>query len=897
MKFYTVLLLTLISLQLTAQVDFVAETYQVGTFGVLRNCVVDMNGDFKDDIVGVTPNRIDIAYQTEDGFEFVDLSKDLQKFPLWSICAGDIDANGYNDLMIGDADRVSFLYADANGSDYNEVVGDEFIFCQRTTFVDINDDGDLDAFVCNDVGGNHSYINDGDGNFNLDLDLVPTPPTTPGNYISTWVDYDNDDDLDVYFTKCFSDVTNVEARLNLLYNNDGQGNFTEVGAAAGMDDNAQSWVTLFEDFDNDGDFDAYTLNHTQTNRMRRNNGDGTFTEIIQNTGLNAIPFPQATEALAVDFDNDGDMDIMTSFPQTIFYNNGDMTFVTVPTDVVIGALGDLNNDGFMDMVAVDKIYVNQKNDNHWIKINPIGRTSNRNAIGARMSLYGDWGRQVKELRSSASWTPMSTLSMHFGIGQHTSIDSLVIEWPSGLRTVINNPAIDQALFVDELDCPVGLVEVEVSGNLTLCANESVTLTAPTGDSYEWSNGETTQQISVSTTGRFNVRVIDANGCDRFTSIVEVVSESEPLIISTPDGTEFCQGTPIRLTVDSDNAVQWSTGETTKTIWVTTPGQYTAIVLNDCGDLITTEIVNLTEVIPDTPEEETIFITTGSSLSIELSVSNGQIIWWSEAVGGTFLGSDIFDIDNVTEDVTYYAENVIMLASGETCRSPRVPITISVIDNGTTGYSDNDGDSFGDINSPIVFTTPTAPAGVVLNADDCDDTRANVFPGATEICDNLDNDCNGSIDEDLPTTLYFIDEDQDGYGAMSSPVESCLTAVTGFVTNNADCDDSDPTINPDAIEIEGNDIDENCNGSLTSTHDLSGLRINVYPSPVTDFLFVEYSAPAIVEIKLYDLQGRLHLSEHNSQRLDVSALPEGTYLLTLRNEETGEQVTDRVVVVR
>ena len=123
MKFYTVLLLTLISLQLTAQVDFVAETYQVGTFGVLRNCVVDMNGDFKDDIVGVTPNRIDIAYQTEDGFEFVNLSKDLQKFPLWSICAGDIDANGYNDLMIGDADRVSFLYADANGSDYNEVVG------------------------------------------------------------------------------------------------------------------------------------------------------------------------------------------------------------------------------------------------------------------------------------------------------------------------------------------------------------------------------------------------------------------------------------------------------------------------------------------------------------------------------------------------------------------------------------------------------------------------------------------------------------------------------------------------------------------------------------------------------------------------------------------------------
>ena len=217
MKFNTIILLTLITLQVDAQVGFVEESYQEGTFGVLRNCVVDMNGDFKDDIVGITPNRIDIAYQTDDGFEFKTLFKDLSKLPLWSICAGDIDANGYNDLALGDADRVAFLYADANGSDYNEVVGEEFIFCQRTTFVDVNADGDLDAFVCNDVGGNHSYINDGEGNLELDKEIVPTPATIPGNYISTWVDYDNDSDLDVYLTKCFSDVTNVEARLNLLY--------------------------------------------------------------------------------------------------------------------------------------------------------------------------------------------------------------------------------------------------------------------------------------------------------------------------------------------------------------------------------------------------------------------------------------------------------------------------------------------------------------------------------------------------------------------------------------------------------------------------------------------------------------------------------------------------------
>ena len=899
MKFYTLLFTVLMSLQSLAQVSFVSESYQEGTFGTLRNCVVDMNGDFKDDIVGITTDRIDIAYQSEDGFDFRVINKDLEHIPIWSICAGDIDANGYNDLMLGDGDRVSFLYANANGSDFKETPGNEFIFCQRTTFVDINTDGHLDAFVCNDVGPNQSYINDTEGNLELDREIVPSPSGVPGNYVATWVDYDNDSDLDVYLTKCYVDQSNVPARLNLLYNNDGQGNFNEVGADAGMDDDAQSWVTLFEDFDNDGDFDAFTINHTETNRMRRNNGDGTFTEVIQDTGIDAFPYSQATEALSADFDNDGDMDIITGFPQVIYYNNGDMTFVTVPTNINIGSIGDMNNDGFMDMVSVDRIYVNQGNDNHWIKINPIGRMSNRNAIGAKMFLYGDWGSQMKELRSSASWTPMSTLSMQFGIGEHTSIDSLVIEWPSGIRTVIENPAIDQALTVDELDCPVAIVDIEVDGNLSLCDNESVTLIAPIADSYLWSTGETTRQITVSRSGDYNVRVFDDNsGCDRFTPIVEVISQSDPVEIDTPDGRMFCEGTPVRLSVQSDNPVTWITGETTKTIWVSIPGQYTADVLNDCGELITTEVVTLVEIIPETPTEQTFFVELGSNTAINLDIADGEVFWWSEPVGGTFVDIGNLLLINIQEDAVYYAENVFQLSSGETCRSPRVPITITVIEDGTTGYEDNDGDTFGDINRPVTFTTTTPPDGVVLNSDDCDDTRANVFPGASELCDNLDNDCNGDIDDGLTTTLYFIDEDQDGFGAMMcSPVESCLNAVTGFVTNNADCNDADPTINPDALEIEGNDIDENCNGSLTSTHDLSGLRINVYPSPVSDFLFVEYSAPATLEIKLYDLQGRLHLTTHNSQRIDVSALPEGTYLLTLRNEETGEQVTDRVVVVK
>jgi hypothetical protein len=968
MKFFTLTLWAclFLTVQGISQVDFVSESYQEGLFGTLRDCVVDLNGDFKDDIIGITENGIDIAYQTEDGFEFRSISKQLQKLPLWSICAGDIDANGYNDLMLGDGDRVSFLYADANGSDYNEVLGTEEIFCQRTTFVDIDVDGHLDAFVCNDVGENQPYRNDGNGNLTFDEDMVPSPAGVPGNYISTWTDYDNDGDLDVYLTKCFVDVTNVEARLNLLYNNDGNGNFTEVGAAAGMDDDAQSWVTLFEDFDLDGDFDAYTINHTETNRMKRNNGDGTFTEVIQNTGLNAIPFTDAVETLSADLDNDGDMDIISGFPQVIYYNNGDMTFVTTPTNVRIGALGDMNDDGFIDVVSIDKIYMNQANDNHWIKINPVGRLSNRNAIGCKMFLHGDWGMQVKELRSSASWTPMSTLSMHFGIGQHTSIDSLVIEWPSGTRTLINNPAIDQSLIVDELDCPTGFLQAEQIGNTSLCAGETITLIAPPADSYLWSNGETTQQIVINTTGAYNARLFYASGCDQFTAVVDVVAQNDPIVIDTPDGVEFCAGTPVRLTVDSDSELVWSTGETTKTIWVSTPGEYTADILNACGDFITSEPITLFEFDPQAPSEETIFVTSGSSTALELDIPQGEIVWWTAEVGGTFLGRGALFLDDIIEDAVYYAQTVLTLSTGELCRSARVPITVTVINGGTTGYRDNDADGFGDINNPIVFTTSVPPPSVVLNSDDCDDTRGDVFPGAPENCDNVDNNCDGQIDEGLPTTVFYLDNDGDGFGdalfpqvscfssldgyvsndtdcddsrsevfpdapeicdeldnncdgqidegltmtvffldqdgdgfgdMMSPPLESCLSTLSGYATNDTDCNDADPTINPDAIEIEGNDIDENCNGSLVSTFNLSGQQLHIYPSPASEFVYIDYGQLSSVEIKVYDLQGRLQLSVTDQNKLDVSQLSEGTYLLTLHQTETGHQVMDRVVVVR
>ena len=239
-----------------------------------------------------------------------------------------------------------------------------------------------------------------------------------------------------------------------------------------MADSSQSWITEFQDIDNDGDMDAFIANHYRPSRLMLNDGTGHFTDITAASGLLGNMPDGILQAIMKDFDNDGYVDLIVSGMKEakLYKNNGNNTFslqllptLTEPTANVplrSFAIGDLNHDGFLDIYAsyyfgnteADKLWLNDKNSNHFLAINLTGTQSNRSAVGARLTLKANGKTQVREVRAGESYGISNSLTQYFGLGSNSIIECLEIKWPSGQRSVLQNPTADQFLNITEPIC-------------------------------------------------------------------------------------------------------------------------------------------------------------------------------------------------------------------------------------------------------------------------------------------------------------------------------------------------------------------------------------------------------------------------------------------------------------
>ena len=652
--------------------------------------VCDMNQDGYDDIVVLDESTtIRVLYQQPSGAfsatEFGAVSGSNQ----WGMAVADIDNDGHGDVFSGGAyDGTHVLMCHEDGTSELLALEEGSLFMQGANLADINNDGWLDAFGCHDDAESRIWTNDGTGALtpeNSMIDMATTPVSdNSGNYGSVWTDFDRDGDIDLYIAKCRQGVTDPMdmRRINALFENDGSGNFTNSTDSRGMVVYEQSWTSDFADIDNDGDFDLYLTNHSNTAMILENDGAGNFTDITEGSGIEVGGF--YLQAKMADFDNDGFVDLVYSGGLHAYYKgNGDGTFTelpgTFPGDDTMHSLsvGDLNKDGHLDLYASygngyvnpdygnpDRLWMNDGNDNNWIAFDLNGVMSNINAIGALVQIQGDFGVQIREVRSGESYGITNSHTMHFGLGANESVDSVVIFWPSGETTVIEDPSINTYHEIDETDCDLDDIAIFAIGDLTICPGETVDLTASMGYSYVWSNGQTSQTITVGEIGNYTVVAYDADGCSAASATVTVtVLTPEVPTITVIGETEFCEGENIVLSASDAASYDWSSGQDTQDIVVTESGDYTVQITGECNEPISSEpvIVTVYEAAPTPVIDDILLDTPGEGTFIGTSEN---LFWYDseDATDALYQGAEYTATFNETTSI--WVEDATVIGGGE-----------------------------------------------------------------------------------------------------------------------------------------------------------------------------------------------------------------------------------------
>lgn len=640
--------------------------------------VTDWNNDGLDDIIrldqGRTPH-VEIQ-KTANQFESRTFAQ-MGTSSAWAMAVADFDKNGYLDIVGGWNGSCKVMMMNSTGTTGTIVtLPSSNFFLQNITVIDANNDGWADLFTCDDNGESTVYINDGAGNLSVSsiIDFDVTSSDDSGNYGSVWTDFDNDGDLDLYIAKCRQGVNDPSdgRRINVMFVNNGDGTFTEDAAAYNINVGWQSWTSSFGDIDNDGDFDLLLTNHDYESQIWENDGSGVYTDITASTGFdisNMTPIQSGFE----DLDNDGFLDIfITGSTHRIFHNNGDATFTEVNASILgnndIGtfAFGDLNHDGQIDLyVGYNQIYTTPgsfddviwfnktNNGNHFITLDLRGTVSNVTAIGARAYIYGSWGVQTREVRAGESYGTVSSAKLHFGLGQATQIDSIVVRFPSGIEQTVENPEVDQFITIIENDCVSPLAVVESDGPAVVCPGEVLTLTAPLGLSYLWSNGETTQSITVTNPGEYNVQVSQAgNNCVATSRTLNIeVSPDETPAVEALGETTFCNGGSVQLSGPAGlESYTWSNGATTQTIEVSEPGDYILTIQGACTEYSSAP-VSIDILTPDAPTAENVIIPTAGNVT--LTATGSSPVWYSDSEGNNMIAEGSTVEVPVTESTTLY----------------------------------------------------------------------------------------------------------------------------------------------------------------------------------------------------------------------------------------------------
>ncbi len=422
----------------------------------------------------------------------------------------DFDNDGYLDLLVtagldAPTARRNMLYHNNGNGTFTPFSGGGVTnllgYFHSCAVADYDNDGFVDLLITNPDGNggpNLLYRNNGDDTFNRVLSGSVVTDIVSDSCVS-WADYDNDGFMDLLV----NDAGTTPGR-NFLYHNNRDGTFTRIltNAVATFQWSIGPWGSAWGDYDNDGLLDLFVTGMEAGNRLYHNNGNGVFTNVTSGPMLRP-PLGGGSRACAWgDFDNDGYLDLFVcSYNATnrLFHNNGDGTFTQViggvfdneaTSGIYCNSCGwaDYDNDGFLDLVVTrasdngpisNLLYHNNGNTNAWLEVKLVGSASNRSGIGAKVRAHATiGGQQFWQFReiSSNGGRYIKPLTAHFGLGDATNVDTLRIEWPSGIVQTVTNVAARQILTVVEHQAFGTITKPSITG-ASRATNGAVNLSA------------------------------------------------------------------------------------------------------------------------------------------------------------------------------------------------------------------------------------------------------------------------------------------------------------------------------------------------------------------------------------------------------------------------------------
>ena len=429
------------------------------------------------------------------------------------VAIGDYDNDGFPDVYLNNyGPNVMYRnHGDGTFSDVTRqtgTAGESSFVGAGASFLDVDADGDLDLYVARYLdfsydthvhnqwlgfhvypGPDHYppvpdslYRNNGDGTF-TDVSVESGIASLKGRGMGlVTADYDRDGDTDIF-------VSN-DSTPNFLLENDGTGKFQDVGLVSGVAYDLYgslqgSMGVDCADYDNDGLPDFYQTSYqNEMASLYRNLGNGLLEDVTLTAKAGVGTLPHVTWGIGfADFDNDGNRDLfiacghlydnvdrfsdVTSYEvrNILLRNTGDGTFADVSLESGDGmlpklssrgaALADLDNDGDVDVVILNSrkpptiLRNDSLNDHHWIQVRLRGKITNRDGLGARVTVVGGGFAQTDEVHDGRGYQSHYGSRLHFGLGTRDRIDRIEVRWIGGRAEIFQETEVDRLVILVE----------------------------------------------------------------------------------------------------------------------------------------------------------------------------------------------------------------------------------------------------------------------------------------------------------------------------------------------------------------------------------------------------------------------------------------------------------------